>query len=179
METRLAGLLLLIGVKNEGGRNIMSIAQKLEYLNQTKTLIREALNNKGANIKNADTFRSWVNKINNLPSGGGTNPPPTPTPDNYVRPEAPIGTSMNDNEIFMLFAVKENVPNDYAVLFTTDSANDGSGYEADWGDGVIEHYATNTKCQHIFDYDTLSIEPTDEGIKWVWVKFVTVHASIV
>ena len=39
---------------------------KLEYLDETKGLIRVALNNLGAEILETDTFRSYVNKINDL-----------------------------------------------------------------------------------------------------------------
>ena len=43
-----------------------TIAEKLSYLNETKELIKEALNNLGAEIQNEDTFRSYVTKINEL-----------------------------------------------------------------------------------------------------------------
>lgn len=47
---------------------------KLEYLDDTKELIKNGLNNLGAGITDQDTFRSYVTKINNLyaeyPQGG-------------------------------------------------------------------------------------------------------------
>ena len=49
--------------------------QKLNYLNETKGLIKNALNDLGAEIKNDDTFRSYVDKINAIaeeyPTEGG------------------------------------------------------------------------------------------------------------
>lgn len=42
----------------------MTIANKLNYLNQTKTAIKEAIINKGVLISDTDTFRSYADKIN-------------------------------------------------------------------------------------------------------------------
>lgn len=39
---------------------------KLNYLNATKGLIKDALNNLGAEITNETTFRDYVDKINNI-----------------------------------------------------------------------------------------------------------------
>jgi len=44
----------------------MTTIDKLNYLNETKELIKEELNNLGAEIDNEDTFRSYVTKINEL-----------------------------------------------------------------------------------------------------------------
>lgn len=57
----------------------MAISDKLTYLNTTKTLIREGLNNLGAGLTSNDTFRSYVNVLNDLydylpkVTGSGTN----------------------------------------------------------------------------------------------------------
>lgn len=39
---------------------------KLNYLNATKGLIKDALNNLGAEITDETTFRDYVDKINDL-----------------------------------------------------------------------------------------------------------------
>ncbi len=44
----------------------MATIDKLNYLNETKGLIKEKLNNLGADITDDDTFRSYVEKINEL-----------------------------------------------------------------------------------------------------------------
>ena len=44
----------------------MATIDKLEYLDETKGLIKVALNNLGAEINENDTFRSYVGKINDL-----------------------------------------------------------------------------------------------------------------
>ena len=43
-----------------------TIEEKLEYLNETKTQIKNALISKGADVNNTDTFRSYANKINEI-----------------------------------------------------------------------------------------------------------------
>ena len=41
-------------------------AEKIEYLNETKELIRQSLNDLGADIEDSNSFRSYVQKINTL-----------------------------------------------------------------------------------------------------------------
>lgn len=53
----------------------MATIDKLEYLDETKGLIKDSLNNLGAGITDNDTFRSYVTKINEIaeeyPQEGG------------------------------------------------------------------------------------------------------------
>ena len=44
----------------------MATIDKLNYLNETKSQIKTALNDLGAEITDNDTFRSYVTKINEL-----------------------------------------------------------------------------------------------------------------
>lgn len=44
----------------------MATTDKLEYLEETKGLIKDKLNDLGAGITENDTFRSYVSKINAL-----------------------------------------------------------------------------------------------------------------
>lgn len=46
-----------------------TINDKLEYLNKTKQDIKQAIINKGQNITDEDTFRSYVDKINEIQLG--------------------------------------------------------------------------------------------------------------
>lgn len=52
----------------------MSISSELLTLNNTKTAIRTAINNKGGSVGANDTFASYATAIDNLPSGGSGNP---------------------------------------------------------------------------------------------------------
>ena len=44
----------------------MSIETKLQYLEETKTQIKQAIIDKGVEVTDSDTFRSYANKINDI-----------------------------------------------------------------------------------------------------------------
>lgn len=46
-----------------------TIADKLDYLNDTKDAIKTAIENKGVTVDANDTFRSYASKINSIPIG--------------------------------------------------------------------------------------------------------------
>lgn len=46
--------------------HVKSTEEKLKYLQETKDLIKEAIINKGQIITDKDTFRSYVDKIQNI-----------------------------------------------------------------------------------------------------------------
>ena len=48
-----------------------TIADKLAYLNETKANIKQALINKGVNVADTDTFRSYAEKIASIEGGNG------------------------------------------------------------------------------------------------------------
>ena len=76
-----------------------SNADKLSYLIETKKVIKKALIDKGVDVSENDTFRSYVEKIENIPSGGGdvvyaTNrTPSTPTGKVLIKK----GTSLTED----------------------------------------------------------------------------------
>ena len=49
-----------------------TIADKLNYLNATKTAIKNAIISKGGSVADTDTFRSYAEKINSLSTGGSS-----------------------------------------------------------------------------------------------------------
>ena len=50
----------------------MTIADKLNYLNGTKEAIKQAIANKGVEVLETDTFRSYADKIASIESSGGS-----------------------------------------------------------------------------------------------------------
>lgn len=48
----------------------MSIANKLNKLEETKAAIKTAITNKGVEVSDSDTFASYADKINSIPTGG-------------------------------------------------------------------------------------------------------------
>lgn len=47
----------------------MGLVQKLNYLLDTKNLIKQAIINKNVEVKETDTFRSYASKIGNINQG--------------------------------------------------------------------------------------------------------------
>lgn len=47
----------------------MAIAEKLTYLLETKNAIKNAIKNKGMEVTDAESFRSYANKINSIQPG--------------------------------------------------------------------------------------------------------------
>lgn len=47
----------------------MGLVQKLNYLLDTKKLIKQAIINKNVEVKESDTFRSYASKIDNINQG--------------------------------------------------------------------------------------------------------------
>lgn len=54
---------------DENGKIITTTLEGLEHIKETKELIKEALRNKGAEISDTDSFRSYVETINNTEFG--------------------------------------------------------------------------------------------------------------
>ena len=54
------------------GDNMGTIAEKLTYLNDTKTAIKNAVVAKGVSVSDTDTFRSYADKIGQISGGGAT-----------------------------------------------------------------------------------------------------------
>ena len=49
-------------------------SDKLNYLDETKQAIKQAIINKGVDVSDTDTFRSFANKIGEIETGGGDSP---------------------------------------------------------------------------------------------------------
>jgi hypothetical protein len=60
-----------------------TITDKLTYLQDTKTAIKNAIVNKGVSVSDSDTFRSYANKISSITTGegGGSSDEWQPQPD--------------------------------------------------------------------------------------------------
>ena len=51
--------------------SMSTTADRLNYLENTKLAIKQALTDKGVTVSDSDTFRSYANKIDEIQSGGG------------------------------------------------------------------------------------------------------------
>ena len=62
---------LSLALRTQLSRRIcMTIADKLQYLSETKSLIKEAIRNKGVNVEDTDPFRVYADKIGMIQGGG-------------------------------------------------------------------------------------------------------------
>ena len=50
----------------------MSSLNKLNYLLETKRLIRQVIIEKGVEVSDSDSFRSYIDKISSISSGGAS-----------------------------------------------------------------------------------------------------------
>ena len=92
----------------------MAIAEKLNYLLETKNQIKNAIEEKGVSITDTDSFRSYATKIGQIESGGGTT---TPSTEDW-QPEA---------DWFDIETILENDTEDYerkAIFLLTDELDD-------------------------------------------------------
>jgi hypothetical protein len=108
---------------------------KLDYIAETKEFIRAAIADKGVLVEDETTFREYVDKIAEIPSG-------QPTAQWHPDSQWIDISGCNENEINLL--VTEGVGIGFSI--TTD----GSGtYSVDWGDGIFEHnIASGATVQH-------------------------------
>lgn len=124
-------------------------ADKLLYLQDTKSAIKDAIVAKGVTVPTGTAFRDYANKIGSITSGGGSNP----TADVYVRPTEWLDLPDNINGV-----QKVSILN---AVFNTDSEfvafTCAGAYTVDWGDGVVENFTTGIKAEHKYDYSNANL----------------------
>jgi len=125
----------------------MTIADKLLLLNATKTAIATAIEDKGVTVGGIP-FSQYPSKIAEI-SGGGEVPA-----DGWVRPVdwLPLPEVLPTEQKFVgLYAVDDDDSNFIALLAE-------GGYTVDWGDGVVENFASNVMAEHQYNYASLPAE---------------------
>lgn len=115
-----------------------TIADKLTYLNGTKTAIKTAIINKGVAVADTDTFRSYADKIAAISSGSSEWSPPA----DWINIEDVVDGNIN-------LLVNDTTLATYAFVCTTSSGT----YHVDWGDGTNNDYASGVKAQHTYTVD--------------------------
>lgn len=124
----------------------MTIADQLLSINASKQEIKAAIETKGVTVGTLP-LADYAEKILEI-SGGG----PAPTP--WVRPadwlSMPTVTS-TDQVVYMLMAVN-NVAYNLVAFTATGSA---SGFNVDWGDGIVETAGNGTQINHNYDWNNV------------------------
>lgn len=144
-----------------------TIEDQLLELNAGDIKIRNAIIAKGIDLPYATPFIELGDKIGAIPTA-------TPTIDyGWSRPvDRPAVPTVSENEIYLLFGAMPNNPNDFAFSVTVVG-----GYTVDYGDGETENISSNTTCEHLYYYDDISVTPTIEAIKFVWIKITPTVAG--
>ena len=124
----------------------MSTADKLLYLQGTKSAIKDAIVSKGVDVPTGTTFRDYADKIANI--SGGTTPP---IAEPWIRPTEWLALPDNVDgvqKVSILNAVFDTDSEIATIMCTT--AN--SFYSIDWGDGTVEPIVSGMK-EHKYNYN--------------------------
>lgn len=122
----------------------MSTSTKLLYLQDTKSAIKDAIVAKGVAVPIGTTFRDYATKISEITTGGGG----SEIADAWVRPAEWLDLPDNADgvqKVSILNAVFDTDSEFVALLCN-------GAYTVDWGDGVIENFATGIKAEHKYVY---------------------------
>ena len=145
-----------------------TIAEKFLYLNDTKVAIKNAIINKGIEVDANLPFRNYADKIANI-----TSSEPIPTGiewsydgwlaeynkmvDSYPISWLPMPViPETDEKCHVLVAVY-----DCGTNFIALSAQ--GAYTVDWGDGVVEDFASNVTAEHNYSYSNVNLSNTSES----------------
>ena len=71
--------------------------EKLDYLEETKALIREAIVEKGVDVSESDSFRSYAEKIEEITTGGGSGE--IPRGKQLTRDDFPLSNAVKERRI--------------------------------------------------------------------------------
>lgn len=124
----------------------MTIADKLTSISTTKQSIKEAIEAKSVTVGSIP-FSQYANKISEITGSGGD-----PLPPDWVRPSdwLPMPNVAPTEQKFVgLFAVFNESTNYLAFSAT-------GAYTVDWGDGVVENFATGVVAYHVYDFASIS-----------------------
>jgi surface protein len=134
----------------------VTIADKLLLLNSTKTSIAAAIEDKGVTVGSIP-FSQYPGKIAEI-SGGGDG--------EWVRPAdwLPLPEVLaTEQKLVGLYAVDDDDSNYVAILAQ-------GAYTVDWGDGVVENFASAVQAEHQYNFASLPIESlSSRGYKQVVV----------
>lgn len=111
------------------------IATKLAYLNETKSLIKQAIIDKGVNIQDSDTFRSYADKIAEIASGGAQDIPSGFTQYDYLDKTSATGY------INLYFKANNNTKTKIKFMLLSYNGTGASGLFGYYSTSATERYA--------------------------------------
>lgn len=129
-----------------------TVSDKLTYLQGTKSAIKDAIVAKGVSVPTGTTFRDYALKISGITTGGGGSSG-SETAEPWIRPTEWLALPDNVDGV-----QKVSILN---AVFDTDSEFVAfvcqGNYTIDWGDGVVEDFATGVKAEHKYHYSNVNL----------------------
>ncbi len=120
-------------------------ADKLLYLQGTKSAIKDAIVAKGVTVPTGTTFRDYATKIGEITSGGSSG--------NYSRPTEWLALPDNVDGVQKISILN--------AVFDTDSELVAlmcqGAYTVNWGDGTTENFASGVKAEHKYTYSDVDL----------------------
>lgn len=127
----------------------MGTSDKLLFLQDTKVAIRDAIVAKGVAVPDGTTFRNYATKIGEITTGVSG----SEVADTWVRPTEWLALPDNIDGVQKVSILNAVFDTDSEfVAFTCQGA-----YTVDWGDGVIENFATGVKAEHKYTYSNSAL----------------------
>ena len=124
-------------------------ADKLLYLQGTKSAIKDAIVAKGVDVPVGTTFRDYATKIGSITTGSTG----SETADTWVRPTEWLALPNNVDGVQKVSILNAVFDTDSEfVAFTCIGA-----YTVDWGDGTVENFAENIKAEHKYTYNDVDL----------------------
>lgn len=124
-------------------------ADKLLYLQDTKSAIKDAIVAKGVTVPTGTTFREYATKIGDITTGSSG----SETADTWVRPSQWLALPNNIDGV-----QKVSILN---AVFDTDSEfvsfKFQGAFTVDWGDGTVENFASNANAEHKYNYSNINL----------------------
>lgn len=140
-----------------------TIADKLTYLGQTKTEIRDAILSKGVTVPTDTTFREYAGKIREIQAENeGEDPNVWTRPDDWLPIKHKV--AVGDQKFVGLHAILED--SNFVSLSATGN------YTVDWGDGIVENFASGVQADHIYSYDAFPGTETTGGYRQAIVTVI-------